>query len=42
MESKEKTTNEFIYKTEIDSQNRKQIYGYQTGEVEKDKLEDWG
>ena len=31
VESFKKDTNELIYKTETDSQNRRQIYGYQKG-----------
>ena len=34
-------TNELIYKTEINSQTKKQIYGYQREKVGKDKLGVW-
>ena len=39
---KKNGTDEFMYKAEIESQNcRKQTYGYQAGEMGRDKLGDW-
>ena len=35
-------TNELIYKTEINSHTKKQIYGYQREKMGKDKLGVWG
>ena len=34
-------TNELIYKTEIDSRDREQTYGYRRGKGRRDKLGIW-